>query len=152
MALLAPIPCPILAVPGNHETTESLIKTAPPQLTVLHGQSTTINSITFFGIGHGIPTTPFTDWSTDLSEDAAASLLNTCTKTDILISHSPPKGVADTTSRGQSVGSTALLAAAKRLQPRLLLCGHIHEAWGQSGPIGATQVHNLGPAVNWFEV
>jgi Icc-related predicted phosphoesterase len=34
----------------------------------------------------------------------------------------------------------------------LLLCGHVHDCWGQRGRIGKTQVVNLGPGVTWFEV
>ena len=71
---------------------------------------------------------------------------------DILISHSPPKGVADRGSLGASLGSSAVRAAVERVQPNLCLCGHVHDSWGKSGFIGATAVHNLGPRANWFEV
>lgn len=152
VAPLAEIPCPILAVPGNHETVDELTAAAPKNMTVLHGQSRDVGKLTFFGIGYGIPTTPFGDWSCDLSEAEATDMLEDCHQVDILISHSPPKGIADTTSSGISVGSTSVFAAAERLKPQLLLCGHIHEAWGQTGLIGDTKVLNLGPTANWFEV
>ncbi len=152
VALLTQIPCPILAVPGNHETVDELTAVAPPQMTVLHGQTRAVGKLSFFGIGYGIPVTPFGDWSKDLSEAEATDVLENCHQVDILISHSPPKGVADVTSQGQSVGSSAVRAATERLKPKLLLCGHIHEAWGQTGLIEDTSVHNLGPTVNWFEV
>ena len=78
-------------------------------------------------------------------------MLAACAAADILILHSPPKGVADVTSAGQSVGSTAIRDAIKRIQPTYAFCGHIHDSWGTSGQIGATRVVNLGPTVNWFE-
>lgn len=152
VALLAEIPCPILAVPGNHETVDELTAAATPNMTVLHGQTRAVGNLSFFGIGYGVPTTPFGDWSCDLSEVEATEMLEDCHQVDILISHSPPKGIADTTSSGHSVGSTSVYAAAERLKPQLLLCGHIHEAWGQTGLIGDTKVVNLGPTANWFEV
>ena len=152
VAPLAEIPCPILAVPGNHETVDELTAVAPRNMTVLHGQSHAIGNVQFFGIGYGIPTTPFGDWSADLSEAEATDMLENCHQVDILISHSPPKGIADTTSQGVNVGSTAVRAATERLKPQLLLCGHIHEAWGQTGVIGDTHVQNLGPRANWYEV
>jgi Icc-related predicted phosphoesterase len=152
VAPLAEIPCPILAVPGNHETVDELTAAATDNMTVLHGQTRAVGNLSFFGIGYGIPTTPFGDWSCDLSEAEATDMLENCHQVDVLISHSPPKGIADTTSSGHSVGSTSVLAATERLKPKLLLVGHIHEAWGQSGKIGDTHVQNLGPTPNWFEV
>jgi Icc-related predicted phosphoesterase len=152
VAPLGEIPCPILAVPGNHEKVDELTAAAPPNMTVLHGQTRAVGNLSFFGIGYGIPVTPFGDWSCDLSEAKATEMLEDCHQVDILISHSPPKGVADVTSRGESVGSTSVSAATERLKPKLLLCGHIHEAWGQTGLIDETSVHNLGPTINWFEV
>ena len=71
---------------------------------------------------------------------------------DVMILHSPPKGVADKTSEGVSVGSTALKAAIERIQPKLAVCGHIHDSWGKTGRIGRTNVVNLGPRPNWFEI
>src|SRR6056297_101219 len=88
----------------------------------------------------------------DMSEADAESLLSRCKGVDILITHSPPKGVADVTSQGISVGSTAIRAAIETLQPHLALCGHIHDSWGQTGRIGETRVVNLGPTPNWFEI
>jgi Icc-related predicted phosphoesterase len=40
----------------------------------------------------------------------------------------------------------------KTKQPRRVLCGHIHNAWGTKGLIGATKVTNLGPAPVWFDL
>lgn len=51
--------------------------------------------------------------------------------TDILITHGPPFGILDLTKSGESVGCHDLLAAVQRVQPRLHLFGHIHEAYGQ---------------------
>ena len=73
-------------------------------------------------------------------------------RADILVVHSPPKGVADRTSAGASVGSTAIRAAIERAQPRLALCGHVHDSWGQTGLIGGAHVHNLGPSITWFDL
>ncbi len=137
-------------VPGNAESADEL--RAATSATVLHGQAVERAGLTIFGLGYGVPTTPFGSWSCDLTEAEAEALLASMKNVDILISHSPPKGLADSTSSGQSVGSTAVRAAIERDQPRLCLCGHIHDSWGKSGFIGRTAVHNLGPTANWFEV
>lgn len=61
----------------------------------------------------------------------------------ILITHNPPYGVVDKSYTGKHVGSKIILNAVKKHQPKLLLCGHIHEAKGR-GKIGRTPVYNLG--------
>lgn len=152
MALLGGIKAPMVVVPGNAESVDELRAAAQPGTHVLHGQSVKIAGLRIFGLGYGVPETPFGDWSCDLSEAQAAALLNACDAADILVVHSPPKGVADLTSAGHSVGSTAIRDAISRVQPELALCGHIHDSWGATGLIGATKVVNLGPTPNWFEV
>ena len=152
MQLLSGIAAPMVVVPGNAESADELRAAALANMTVLHGDSTEFEGIRLFGLGYGVPVTPFGDWSCDLTEAFAGKMLAECSEADILITHSPPKGLTDLTSNGISVGSTAIRDAIERVQPQLALCGHIHDSWGQRGRIGATQVVNLGPTVNWFEV
>ena len=151
-AMLARLKAPMVAVPGNGESAEELRAAEFSNTTVLHGDECEFEGVRLFGLGYGVPQTPFGSWSCDLSEAQAERMLAACSQADILISHSPPKGLGDVTSGGIPVGSTAVLAAAERIQPQLLLCGHVHDCWGFRGSIGKTQVANLGPAVNWFEV
>lgn len=152
MSLLAGIKVPFVLVPGNAESADELRDAAHQGWTVLHGEAAEIDGLHLFGLGYGIPVTPFGDWSCDITEEAASKALDSCEAVDILITHAPPKGVADLTSSGQSVGSLAIHNAIARLQPRLAICGHIHDSWGRSGQIGATKVVNLGPAGHWFEL
>lgn len=137
-------------VPGNAESAAEL--RAATEATVLHGDVHETHGLTLFGIGYAIPETPFGSWSCDLSEEDAEAMLDAMTTADILISHAPPKGAVDISSFGLSLGSTALRAAIERVQPRLCLCGHIHYSWGKTAMIGTTEVHNLGPTPNWFEL
>ena len=150
MELLWPLEDRAVYVPGNAESADEL--RAATAATVLHGEGVERRGLRLFGLGYGVPVTPFGAWSCDLSEEEAERLLAPCAAADILVTHSPPKGVADRTSAGASVGSTAIRAAIERVQPALVLCGHIHDSWGVSGLIGATRVHNLGPAPTWFEL
>ncbi len=141
LAPLKAIDATLLLVPGNNETVDALRAATAgwDDTTVLHGDGTTINGIPFYGIGAGIPTTPW-DWSFDLTEDEAADKLTALPEQAILLSHSPPKGHVD-----KNLGSTAVLEAAKTKHPRAVLCGHIHEQWTNESHIGDTLVHNLGP-------
>lgn len=137
-------------VPGNAESADEL--RAATEAVVLHGEAAEVQGMKLFGIGYAIPATPFGDWSCDLTEEHATAMLDRMEEADILISHSPPRGVADQSGRGVSLGSVAVRAAIERVQPRYCFCGHIHDSWGQTGRIGATDVRNLGPTPNWFEV
>ena len=152
MALLDDMQAPMVIVPGNAESAEELEPFQSDQVTLLHGSSAEVAGLRLFGLGYGIPPTPFGDWSCDMRESDAEAMLARCEAADILITHSPPKGVGDVTSAGQSVGSTAIAAAIARIQPQLAVCGHIHDSWGATGRIGATEVVNLGPTPNWFNV
>lgn len=54
---------------------------------------------------------------------------------DILITHSPPFTIRDTTADGKQVGSPSLMANhIQRLRPKLWAFSHIHEGYGQEGP------------------
>jgi len=64
-------------------------------------------------------------------------------KNAVLLSHAPPYGYLDKTHLGKHVGSKFLLRAIKKNSPKLVLCGHIHEAEGKS-KIGKTKIYNLG--------
>jgi uncharacterized protein len=151
MSMLGPVLPRAVLVPGNAESAGELRAAAGPA-TVLHGQGVERDGLRIFGLGYAVPVTPFGSWSCDLSEDEAGAMLAAMDSADVLVVHSPPKGVADATSAGASVGSTAIRAAIERVQPRLAVCGHIHDSWGRSGRIGATHIHNLGPTVTWFDL
>lgn len=151
MEMLRPLLPKAVLVPGNAESAGELRAAAGPAV-VLHGEGLERDGVNIFGLGYAVPETPFGSWSCDLTEAAAEELLSRMEHADILIVHSPPKGVADQNKAGISIGSTAIRAAIERVQPRLALCGHIHDSWGISGMIGRTEVHNLGPQPNWFEV
>ncbi|WP_166831282.1 metallophosphoesterase family protein [Thalassoroseus pseudoceratinae] len=139
---------PLVLVAGNNETTEELQTVCEgwPQTFVLHGSSVTIAKQTFFGLGGGVPVTPFGSWSYDLTEDQAHEYLASCPEGAVLISHSPPFGVLDVSSRRQHLGSQAVRECIERTVPRLVVCGHIHASGGQTEVLGSTPVVNAGSA------
>jgi Icc-related predicted phosphoesterase len=153
IAALSAIEKPTFLVPGNNETEEALRAACESwrAATVLHGDSATIDGTSFFGLGAGIPVTPW-DWSFDLDEDAAARLLAPCPDGVVLVVHSPPRGHCDVSGSGQHLGSTAILEAIESKQPALAVCGHIHESWGAESTVGETPVVNLGPDGREFEL
>jgi Icc-related predicted phosphoesterase len=149
--VLQTIDKPAVLVAGNNESNEELVEACKnwPQAHVLHGSGVAIGVIQFFGIGGGIPVTPFGPWSYDFTEDQAGELLQDCPAGCVLVSHSPPKGAVDQAG-GKSLGSVAVLDVVGRLQPLLEVCGHIHSCAGQQDKIGSTPVINAGPkGIEW---
>ncbi len=153
IAALAEIERPTLLVPGNNETEAALRDACAdwPVATVLHGDRANIDGVEFFGLGAGIPVTPW-DWSFDLDEEEAGEMLAGCPEEAVLIVHSPPFGHVDLSGAGQHLGSTAILRAIEERSPLVAACGHIHESWGAQSTIGPTPVFNLGPEGREIEV
>jgi Icc-related predicted phosphoesterase len=144
---LRPIATPCVLVPGNNERPDDLRAACAGwhAARVLHGSGCVIDGVPFWGLGAGVPVTPFGPWSYDLTEDQARAMLAGVTQGGVLVSHSPPKGHGDRTSAGQSAGSAAVLEAVGRARPALVVCGHIHDSWGHDGQSGPTRVVNAGP-------
>jgi Icc-related predicted phosphoesterase len=149
---LTAIEKPTVLVPGNNESESELAEACQgwPSAILLHGQDTEIEGVKFFGLGGGVPVTPF-PWSFDLSEREADEQLKRAPEDCVLVVHSPPKGYVDV-AHGRHMGSEAILAAIEAKRPRLVLCGHIHESWGQEATIGPSPVVNLGPKGRLFEL
>lgn len=149
---LAAIETPTVLVPGNNETDAALREAAAgwDAAKVLHGEGATIDGVEFYGLGAGVPITPW-DWSFDLDDDAAGEMLAACPENAVLVLHSPPRGHCDTNGSGDHFGSAALLRAIERKTPRLAVCGHIHESWGCESRVGETPIRNLGPAGTWLD-
>jgi Icc-related predicted phosphoesterase len=137
---------PTVLVPGNNETEDALRAASEgwEAAIVLHGGSARIEGQDFFGLGAGVPTTPW-DWSFDLSEEEAAELLEDVPEQSVMVVHSPPYGHCDQSSSGDHLGSSAIAAAIERSSPRLAVCGHIHESWGARSELAGTPIANLGP-------
>lgn len=147
--VLAEINAPTVLVAGNNESLEELrdcVRAASwGSAHVLHGTGVEIDGQAFFGLGGGIPITPFGDWSWDHSEDEARRLLEACPPGAVLVSHSPPRGLGDRTSTGASVGSEAVREVIAEKRPRLVVCGHIHDSIGFDETSDGTRVINAGP-------
>ncbi len=144
---LKKISTPTVLVPGNAESFEELQSASVqwPSAIALHGSSVELKDTIFFGIGGGVPITPFGSWSYDFSEEEAEELLMDCPMGSVLVSHSPPYGMLDCSSHGKHLGSTAVRKTVEDKSPKLVVCGHIHESGGKMLRFGDTMVINAGP-------
>jgi uncharacterized protein len=145
--VLRGLPCPAVVVPGNNESLDELRDACRgwPGVHVLHGTGVTIDGVPFFGLGGGVPVTPFGSWSYDFREDEAAELLKDFPAGGVLVSHSPPKGCLDVDGSGESRGSTAVRDLIQAKRPALVVCGHIHACAGRTETFHGTPVVNAGP-------
>jgi uncharacterized protein len=147
--MLVVIETPTVLVPGNNETEEALREACQgwKAATVLHGEGTTIDGVDFYGLGGGVPPTPW-DWSFDLTEEEAEAKLAGAPEGGVLVVHSPPKGHLD----GRDLGSEAILRTIEDKRPKVVICGHIHEDGGKDDQIGPTRLYNVGPEGTFIEV
>ncbi|WP_146602723.1 metallophosphoesterase family protein [Novipirellula aureliae] len=145
--ILSAIDKPTLLVPGNGETFEELSAAASDwrSATVLHGSGCQIEGVEFWGVGGGIPVTPFGDWSYDFDEMKAKELLAGCPIGGVLVVHSPALDTVDHDTSGRIRGSQAIRETVVQKQPQLVVCGHIHSDWGKQVKLGPSQILNAGP-------
>jgi len=145
--ILSAIEKPAVLVPGNGETVEELTAAVSSwkSATVLHGNGCRIDGVDFWGVGGGIPVTPFGDWSYDFDETEAKELLAGCPFGAILVVHSPPLETVDHDSSGQIRGSEMIRKTIELKQPKLVVCGHIHSDWEKQVTLGPTRILNAGP-------
>ena len=81
----------------------------------------------------GAPWQPwFNDWAFNLPRGEALKAKWDLIPSgiDVLVTHGPPLGLGDRTQEGAEVGCNELLGALDRVQPKLHVFGHIHEARG----------------------
>lgn len=128
----------IVVVAGNHDESVQL-RGFPPGLRVHYLED---SGVELFGKKiWGTPWQPwFYDWAFNAPQHEGEVFLNEKFSmipddTDIIICHGPPYGYGD--SLGQfangnqpHVGSTALAKHCERVQPELVVCGHIHVGYG----------------------
>lgn len=121
-------------VAGNHDfiaerAPELLEQMMPESITYLNDSGATVNGIRIWGS----PIQPwFFDWAFNRhpGPDIDRHWQLIPDDTDILITHGPPNGILDRTVKGKLAGCVDLRRHLKRIQPRLHVFGHIHEAYG----------------------
>ena len=133
----------ILCTGGNHDVEiERQLKHTPQPFknaVFLNGERYEHKGVKFYGA----------PWVSDLSrhaffmenEDLADAWEKIPNDTDILITHTPPRGVLDKSSRGRVVGCPYLAENIERVKPRLHCFGHIHHSSGVVKKHGRTYIN-----------
>ena len=76
--------------------------------TYMIGNSVALAGQVFFGLGGEIPSRNSFDWNTSETEEAAEQMLKACPKGAILITHTPPFGIAGLQGGGAHEGAMPL--------------------------------------------
>ena len=71
---------------------------------------------------------------------------------DIIVSHCPPIGELAITRNGNSIGSKALLNYINTYQPKIVICGHVHEQSDKELTVGKTKVYNVAETFKYITI
>ena len=120
-------------IPGNHERTfeqdwDTAAAHIPAADAILNGETYEAEGLKIYGE----PRQPwFYDWAFNIKRESMNFVWDKVpTDTDVLLTHGPPLGVGDRTSRGEHVGCAEQRKWILAHQPKLVVCGHIHEGYG----------------------
>ncbi len=146
-----------ILIAGNHdfkaaEERESFRSQLPPSIIYLEDEGVSIGGVNFWGS----PVSP------DLVEMAFGKergiemeehWKSIPTTTDVLITHTPPMGILDSSRTGRSLGCGYLRNRLEEVQPRCHVFGHVHASYGQlklgeTHFINATSIGNHAQPMN----
>jgi Icc-related predicted phosphoesterase len=124
------IPVPVMAIRGNTDRpkVESLIKQYS-NITALHLNEIIVDGIPFIGASGTVPV-PFSSRLRFRERRFHEQLELLINRQSVLVVHPPPWGLLDEAFGRFHAGCRRLLKTVMRRQPRLVICGHIHERPG----------------------
>ncbi|MFH1080387.1 MAG: metallophosphoesterase [Pseudomonadota bacterium] len=126
------LPVPVLMVRGNMDAQEieRFIELCP-NVTSLHQREVTINGVKFVGMGGTIPV-PFSSRICLREKQMIEAMDHLIEGDSVLVVHPPPYGTLDEGFGNIHAGSRGLRQLLLEKQPKLLICGHIHEKPGSA--------------------
>lgn len=123
-----------ILIGGNHDT---YLESDPPDsygsITYLRDSSVNVENLVIWGTARSLTFDGINPQCMAFtgSEEDLEGFMGTCPASpDIVISHGPAYSVLDGLESGGRCGSRALLGLVNFVRPRLLVTGHIHEAYG----------------------
>ena len=151
---------PTLWIPGNHD-----IGIVPntfsyqDNVTCVLDKTVSHEGVTFHGVSLS-PCYTFPElaqtWDYMTVDEALERAAYGFEAVDVVVSHAPPYGVLDeggwVLGQGREhYGSPALADYITRHAPRLVICGHVHEARGHVR-VGSTDVYNVAQTAQIIEI
>jgi Icc-related predicted phosphoesterase len=132
----------IYVLPGNHESDRTLSEVLPdyPNFVAFHKKEIEINNYIFLGYGEG----GFAQEDVEFRRIAREWYGKHKGKKTVLVTHGPPYGTKTDLLDGHYVGNKDFRSFIERIEPHLVICGHIHETAGQVDNIRKTKIVNPG--------
>lgn len=129
-------------IPGNHEEREGLLDIVAefPKAVNLHKNSVRIDGYVFLGYGGG----GFAQEDAQFRKLAREWYGKYKGQKIVLVTHGPPFGTTLDLLGNHHVGSIDYRQWIERLQPKLVIAGHLHETAGATDMIGKTRLVNPG--------
>jgi predicted phosphohydrolase len=126
-----------LVCPGNHDyavyekTAKAALLFKEHGITMLGVDEVTIDGATFDGCS-AMPVSGYDPaFAFEADETERDRLFGRIKHVDVLVTHTPPKGVLDSTAKGKHLGCPVLRRQVfERIRPRLHCFGHVHESRG----------------------
>ena len=138
---------PILFTPGNHDFYLEDDRSILINATVLINEGIVIDGVSFWASPYVLR---FGGWAFGRSEEKLADIWSRIPdNVDVLITHSPPKGILDYGISGSNLGSESLFERSSIVEPKVHVFGHIHEGAGQKR-IGATTFVNASVVNEYY--
>jgi len=135
------LPCPVLVVRGNMDSPEvDALLERHDNILSLHQREAIVKGIRFVGMGGTIPI-PFNSKLCLREKRLIEETDRLITERSVLVAHPPPYGTLDEGFGNFHAGSRGLRRLILDRQPRLFVCGHIHERPGRA-VLGKTLVVN----------
>jgi Icc-related predicted phosphoesterase len=135
------MPAPVLAVRGNTDLArvESLFKRFP-NVYPLHLKEAIIKGVRFVGLSGTLPL-PFASRICLNEAGIITKLKPLLNGNPVLVAHPPPRGTLDQVFGRFHAGCRRLKEIVITYQPKLMICGHIHETPGTAF-LGNTRIVN----------
>ncbi len=127
--ILSELPGMKVAVPGNCDPPDIVDVFDSTDTLDVHGRFGTVEGIRFAGLGAANPM-PFSTLFTYSEENILLLLEPVARDSDVLITHTPPMGILDSTMFGHRGGSESIRKVVDTVRPALHVFGHIHESGG----------------------
>ncbi len=140
----------IVGVAGNHDFVFEVGEIPAMPWTYLRDADAVVQGIRIWGSPWVVGSRR---WAFSVESETLRWRSEAVPRCDIVLVHSPPKGYLDTGRTGVCLGDGHLNAAIDRVRPRLVVCGHLHQARGRALHPGGVSVINAahvgGPG--WVE-